>query len=270
MLRRWTAILGFTGSLFTPALAAAQPAATTISAITSAPERYADRPVTLTGRFRGRSALAEANAVPLKRSRWDFLLKEDGATVWVSGLRPAGWDFDLDPASADDSRAGRWLEVTGTVRVRGRHGERCSSPAACRHVWIEASDLRQASPPRESDGGGASRPAVSPPALVFHDPIDDETDVPRTGAVRLQFSRQMVAATFSERVVVSYASVRGLSAPPIPKFSAIYQEASRSLLITFAEPLDSCRTVLVELRDGIAAVNGRLLAPAGFTFTTGR
>ena len=40
----------------------------------------------------------------------------DGA-VWVSGLRPKGKDFDLDPVARVDT--GRWLEVTGTVHREG-------------------------------------------------------------------------------------------------------------------------------------------------------
>src|SRR5687767_4061712 len=88
---------------------------TSLEALISAPNRYANRAVTVTGRFRGR-AVGDTGATlppPPNRSRWDFLLHENGAAVWVSGIRPAGWDFDLDPRSAADARRGPWLEVTG-------------------------------------------------------------------------------------------------------------------------------------------------------------
>src|ERR687897_974239 len=82
-------------------LASGETAMTTVKALAAAPLRYANQPVTVTGRFRGR--------------------------------QPAGWDFDLDPRSAADASRGPWLEVTGTFRVERRSG-------AAPRLWIEASD----------------------------------------------------------------------------------------------------------------------------------
>lgn len=245
-----------------------QPAITAIRAITTAPDQYANRPVTLIGRFRGRASGDDLVVPPLNRSRWDFLLKsDDDALVWVSGLRPTWWDFDLDPRSAVDSTAGRWLKVTGTVRV-SRAQTRCVSPA-CARVWIEASDVRAAARPLDRFEP-LFRPPVQAPTVVFNDPIADERDVPRSTTVRLQFSRQMIAETFSEHVRVSYCSPRQISALPIPKFTAVYRNGTRSLELEFLAPLSQYETVKVELLEGITAVNGRLLAPWAFTFTTGR
>jgi hypothetical protein len=266
MLRRLTGILAVPATITLTLTAFEQPAATTIRAVTTAPDQYANRPVTLTGLFRGRSSGGDRPVQPLNRSRWDFLLKSnDDALVWVSGVRPAWWDFDLDPRSVADAASGHWLEVTGTVRVRHSRQE-CGTP--CSQVWIEASDLRPAAP-AVAELPSLLRPAVYPPAVVFNDPITDERDVSRSTTVRLQFSRQMMAQTFSEHVRVSYGSPRAIAAPPIPGFSAVYQDETRSLELTFARPLDPYAIVTVELLEGITAMSGRALAPWRLTFTTG-
>jgi hypothetical protein len=274
MARGWTAIalsalvaLGSTGVIGRSPI-------TSLEALIAAPDRYANRAVTVTGRFRGR-AVPDGSATPFpppNRSRWDFLLNENGAAVWVSGIRPAGWDFDLDPRSAADARNGPWLEVTGTVRVAGR-SRSCSTAAACEDVWIQASDLRAVRPPEKGGFEIPIRPAVLPPVVVFNDPVTDEADVAPDTGVRLQFSRAMIPETFSERIRIGYASglgMRSTGAPPIPTFSALYSDASRSLAITFAAPLAPGRRVRIELLDGIVAGNGHALAPWGFSFTTGR
>jgi hypothetical protein len=269
MLRAWAGISAIALLGSTPVLGRSP--VTSLEALIAAPERYANRAVTVTGRFRGRAVGDASSALPPppNRSRWDFLLNENGAAVWVSGIRPAGWDFDLDPQSAADARKGPWLEVTGTVRVAGR-ARSCSTAAVCDDVWIQASDLRAARPPETGLFELPIRPAVQPPVVVFNDPVTDEAGVaPETG-VRLQFSRAMIPETFSERIRIGYASVgmRSTGAPPIPAFSALYSEATRSLAITFAAPLAPGRTVRVELLDGIVAANGRTFEPWGFSFTT--
>jgi hypothetical protein len=136
-------------------------------------------------------------------------------------------------------------------------------------VWIEASDLHLAAPdsaPPVTSGG--SRDAATP-LVVFHDPVADETGVSRATSIRLQFSRRMAAESFSERVRISYGPARRLSAPPVPTFSAGYDEDRRGLEIRFDAPLDAGETVTVELLEGIRAADGRRLEPWVLTFRTG-
>jgi hypothetical protein len=258
--------------MFAPVGADEHPTVTTIRAVTASPDQYFNRTVRLTGRFSGRSPWQDAPSIlkPLNRSRWDFLLKWDDAAVWVSGLRPVGRDFDLDPLSPADSRTGRWLSVTGTVRLDKRANDKgCRPPARCRRVWIQASDLRLAAPPWGIALQTALQPGVPAPQVVFHDPILDETQVSTTAPVRLQFSRHMAGETFSERVRVSYAGHRSLSAAAIPAFTAVYHDDTRALEIRFTAPLDRYQAVKVELLEGIRAADGRKLEPWCLTFTTG-
>jgi len=250
-----TALLGST-------LASGETAMTTITALAAAPLRYANQPVTVTGRFRGRqsSRVKDASPLPGTRGRWDFLLEMDDAAVWISGIRPAGWDFDLDPRSAADASRGPWLEVTGTFRVDRRRGRR--------ETWIEATDLRSAS--LSPDRPLLVRPGSVAPALVFQDPLPGEDDVPRNTEVRLQFSRAILPETLSERIHVSYAAPRLLDAPPIPQFTARYAQETRSITLSFVEPLAPLSAVKIELLAGIAGANGLPVPPAQYTFTTAR
>jgi hypothetical protein len=255
--------------LLGPIAAIGQPGATTsLRALTATPELYANRAVTVTGRFRGRVPAQDGIPLPPNRSRWDFLLNAEDSAVWISGIRPAGSDFDLDPLSPSDARAGVWLEVRGTVRLAQRTTRTCRATRACRDVWIEATDLRAAQA-STGEPERRRRSAMQSPIVVFNDPIDDEAGVAPSTSVRLQFSTPMIPETFSERIRIAYSSAQSLTAPLIPRFTAIYSDATRSLAITFASPLASHQTVRVELLEGVVAVNGRPFEPWAFAFSTG-
>jgi Bacterial Ig-like domain len=270
MLRAGIATGGVTALLLT-CLAAEEPTiVTTIRAVTSAPERYSNRPVRLTGRFGGRVvAPPERSVRPPKRTRWDFLLKWDDAAVWVSGLRPVGRDFDLDPLSAADARAGRWLDVTGTVRVKNRAERTSCAAARCTEIWIEATDMHLAAPPWGILLQAVLQPRAAAPQIVFNDPIADEVGVARSTPVRIQFSRAMNGESFSGRVRVSYASPRALGASPVPPFTAVYQADTRGLELRFTALLHPMEIVKVEVLEGVAAADGHKLAPWTLTFRTG-
>jgi hypothetical protein len=248
-----------------------QPAFTSLQAIARSPDAYANRAIRTIGRFRGRAAGhgGPAQIKPL-RGRWDFLLNWDEEAVWVSGLRPVGRDFDLDPSSAADARSGPWLEVVGTVRVeRLKRQHACVGTGTCR-VWIDATDMRLAAPPWGIVLQTALTPVIGPPTVVFHDPVTDETDVAPSTAVRVQFSKHMAAETFSGRLRVSYSTPRPLFGPPVPGFHATYHDDTRGLDIRFTAPLAAFETVRVELLAGIRARDGRALPPWTLSFTTRR
>ena len=272
---RWIgAIAVVTGVAATPALASDDPEATTVRMISQRPQAYSNRAVRVAGRFRGRLA-GPSGAALLKppRTRWDFLLEGEAGTVWVSGLRPVGRDFDLDPGSPADAAAGHWLAVTGVVRVvrkPGAHG--CDAVPGCTGLWgfwIEASDMFLAKLPGAEQAPTERIPSPAP-AVVFHDPIADEIDVPSDTTVRVQFSRSMAAETLSGRVRVAYADARVLAAPPVPRFDAFYHADTRGLEIRFSQPLDRGQRVRVELLDGIRALDGRLLPHWALVFSTAR
>jgi hypothetical protein len=228
----------------------------TIRAIALAPERYADRSVTVVGRFRGRNLYGD-QPQPLNKARWDFVVQSADASVWVTGMRPKGKGFDLDPGARVDT--GKWLQVTGMVRRDGAS------------AWIEATALEAATPPSETPVEITMPPPQEPPPnVIFSAPVADERDAERSSPVRIQFSRDMDPKTFRDRIRASYLVAPGApAAPEMPAFKASYSEGSRSLQITFAQPLERFSTVKIELLEGITAADGQPLGPWTLTFTTG-
>ena len=233
------------------------PPAPTIRAIALAPDRYVEREVKIVGRFRGRNLYGDLPQ-PLNKDKWDFVLQSADGCIWVTGTRPRGKGFDLDPTARVDT--GKWLEITGVVRKQGSQ------------AWLDASTVRLTSAPTDVpiEVVVPVRPAEPPPTVIFTAPVADDTDVPLTSPIRIQFSRDLAPASVANRVRVSYvAASPTATAPAAPAFTAAYQEGTRSLEIKFAKPLERFQTVQVELLEGITAIDGQPLTAWTLTFTTG-
>jgi hypothetical protein len=76
----------------------------------------AGRPVRAVGQFRGAN-LCRDLADATRRDGADWVLMTSEGAVWVTGRRPEGKGFRLDPADRADTS--RWLEVNGRVEVAG-------------------------------------------------------------------------------------------------------------------------------------------------------
>jgi hypothetical protein len=229
--------------------------AATVRSIVLTPEAFDGRTVTITGRFKGRNLFGDLPQ-GVSKSKWDFVLQSADAAVWVTGLRPKGKDFDLDPGARVDT--GRWLEVTGTV-----HRDADA-------LWVAGESVRQSTAPTDTPVEAAQPPIVvePPPSVIFSAPLADETDFPVAGRVRIQFSRDMNARTFQNRVRVHYSGPNAPTGAP-PASAATYDEGTRSLEIKFKEPLERFQTITIELQEGIAAIDGQPLKPWTLRFSTG-
>lgn len=239
---------------FVPGPAASVPS---VRAIALTPEQFDNRSVTLTGRFRGRNLFADLPQ-GVAKSKWDFVLQSADAAVWVTGLRPKGKDFDLDPGARVDT--GRWLEVTGTVhRDAGA-------------LWVAGESVRLTKAPAEASTAEpqveSAIPPAPPPAVIFSLPLTDESDFPVAAPVKIQFSRDMKPATFTGHVRIRYTGPNAPAGPPPPS-TATYDDATRSLEIRFKEPLERFQTVTIQLDEGIMAIDGQPLKPWTLRFTTG-
>lgn len=223
-----------------------------IRAVALAPDQFEGRGVTLVGRFKGRNLYGDLPQAPSK-SKWDFVLQSADAAVWITGIRPRGRDFDLDPAARVDT--GRWLEVKGTVRRDGPQ------------VWVEGTDVRLVAAQEDTTPADLTPPPKeAPPRVIFSAPIPDDTDVERGSPIRLQFSRDMDPQSFRDRVRVTYAKDPAL---PPPAYAATYDPGLRAVLIKFKQPLERFQVVKVELLEGITATDGQPLPAWALTFTTG-
>ena len=119
----------------------------TIRAIALSPEQFDNRTVTLAGRFKGRNLFADLPQ-GVAKSKWDFVLQSADGAIWVTGLRPKGNDFDLDPEARADT--GKWLEVTGVV-----HRDAAN-------LWIAAQSLRRAAAPPRCQSNARPCPSSRP------------------------------------------------------------------------------------------------------------
>jgi len=242
---------------------ASPPSTPSIRAIVLYPTRYRDQRVTVKGQFSGRNLFGDLPDAP-GNSRYDFVVRTADAAIWVSHIRPRGHDFDLALDARNDT--GRWVEVTGTVR-QGRGLQ-----------WLDATDgqLALTKPPADppADAEAVPGPVGPPPEVLFSLPAQGETDVPTGTRVRIQFSRDIAAATLKDRVQVKYvqeeAADRGLLATPISTLTSDYQPAGRVLEIRFSTPLEAFRTVQVELLEGIQGTDDQPLKGWMLSFVTGR
>lgn len=229
-----------------------------LRAIALAPAQFENRGVTLVGRFRGRNLYGDLPQV-LNKGKWDFVLQLADAAIWVTGARPKGKDFELDPGARADT--GKWVEVKGTIR---RDGDL---------AWLEAQSIRLAAAPAETpvEISIPATPAEPPPTVIFSAPIANDTDVPRNAPVRLQFSRDMDGRTFPDHVRARYTGPTppGTTLPPPPPFTVRYDDGNRSLEIRFTQPLERFQTVTIDLLEGITAFGGHGLQPWSLSFSTG-
>jgi hypothetical protein len=243
------------------------PAQASIRAIVLNPSRYLDQKVSITGQFSGRNLLGEMPDAPGK-SRYDFVLRSTDAALWITNMRPkvkdaAGKDMELGLDARIDT--GRWLTVRGTMQ----------QSRGLLLLDAEAGSLSLAKPPTEThtDEEPIRVPAGPPPEVVFSAPTEDETDVSQSTTVRIQFSRDIDAATLKGRIKPHYLESqtveRGEPVTPPAEFTFQYSGANRVLEIKFAKPLERFRTLKVDLLEGILGTDGQPLKPWTLTFMLG-
>jgi len=234
------------------AVTEAAPATTpSIRALALEPWKFDGQTVTISGNFRGRNLFGDAPAAP--EGRFDFVIRGAEGALWVTGVRPKGKNFDLDLDRRVDTD--KWVEVSGVVsRKRG-----LVAIAATRIALVDRPDARvveEAAPPP---------PPPQPLQVVFSSPTDGEVDVSPAAPIRIQFARGLKESTIAGRIRVSYAGDPATTLDP--KFT--YDAANRALQIRFATPLESFKTVKVELLDGLLAFDGGPLVPWSVSFSLG-
>jgi hypothetical protein len=256
-----------TAIIATAVARAVTPAAPSIRAIVLNPSRYLDQKVAITGQFSGRNLLGDMPDAPGK-SRYDFVLRSADAAIWVINMRPKLKDVNgKDVEFGLDARidTGRWLALRGTVQ-QGRG-----------LLWLdaEAGSLALAKPPTDTTvvEEAIRVPAGPPPEVIFSAPTQDETDVPMTTTVRIQFSRDIDQSTLKGRIKPHYlesqSAERGEPVTPEAGFTYQYAGANRVMEIRFTKPLERFRTMKVDLLDGILGTDGQPLKAWTLSFSMG-
>lgn len=229
-----------------------EPAASSIRAVVLHPETFEGSRVTLRGKFRAQNLYGDLPAWP-RKSEWDFVLQAADGSIWVTGLRPRGQRFDLDPKVRRG--AGTWLEVTGTIRLID------DLPTLAAQAIAPSSAADE--PVTDPASNALGPPEI--PAVIFSVPLDGERGVNPAAPVRIQFSRNMTATSFEGAVRLTYGE--GVSAQ-IPAFTTKYLAHIRALEITFASPLAPDTDVVVQLAETIRAVDDAALVSVTIRFRT--
>ena len=217
----------------------------TLEDLVTKPGKLDGKKVRVRGQFRGSNLFGDLPSASRRKSA-DWVIKEELFAAWVSGRKPRGSGWQLDPGLRRDS--GKWLEVTG--RVATRNGV----------VTIEADLVRLATPPSPAAQAlPAPRPPPppkKPPVVVFSLPLDGERDVAPNTVFKLQFSSDMDESSFEGRVVLRYP---GRPRPGDRELDAVritYDGGRRALEIDPGDLLRPGRIVEIVLLSGIVDIDG--------------
>lgn len=227
-----------------------KPQEVTLEFLVSNPGRRDGQLVRVVGKFRGRNLYGD---LPIKsqRSTTDWVIKDDLFAAWVTGKKPKGPGFDLDPDTKRDT--GHWLEVVG--RPLTRDGV----------TYLQARDVALTGPPTPEAEVQPPAPPPEvpkvPPVVVFALPLDGETDLARDSRFVVQFSKDMDEATFAGHVVLRYAGPVRPGDRPFVGLKLTYDGGRRALTVDPGDALRSGRQVELLLLPGIVDVDGLALVP---------
>jgi hypothetical protein len=218
--------------------------------LVSRPGKLDGQIVRVTGRFRGRNLFGDLPARSMRVTS-DWVIKDSLYAVWVTGRKPKGDGFDLDPGIRRDTS--RWLEVVG--RPRTRNGV----------VVIEAATVSLTTPPSPARSEVApappppERPKI-PPVIVFSLPIEGEGDFDASGRIVVQFNNDMNEDTFKGRVGLRYAGAVRPGDPGFAGMRVTYNAGQKALVVDPGGPILRGRPLELVLLKGILDVDDQPLA----------
>lgn len=224
--------------------------ALSLEALLTTPERRDGQLVRVVGQFRGRNLYGDLPAKS-ERSRSDWVIKDDLYAVWVTGKKPKGSGWELDPGLKRDT--GRWIEVVGRVQ------------ASAGVVYLDAVKVSLGKAPTPAAQAKAPEPPPErpkkPPVVVFALPLDGEREVPTTSRFVVQFSKDMDEESFKGHVQLRYA---GRVRPGDKGFEGTilsYDGGRRALTVDPGDTLRPGRQIELLLLPGISDIEGLSLTP---------
>ncbi|MCG6928061.1 MAG: Ig-like domain-containing protein [Acidobacteria bacterium] len=206
--------------------------------------------VRVVGQFRGANLYGDLPSASRRHSS-DWVLKNDVFALWVTGQKPKGSGWKLDPKLRRDT--GKWLAVEG--RVRTINGI----------VYISAEDVMLAKAPsptaKAKDAPLAPPPPLKPPVIVFSLPLDGERDVPPDTVFQVQFSNDMEETSFEGRVGLRYAGRPRPGDRALDAITISYDIGRRALKVDPGDLLRAGRMVELILLPGIVDIDDQPLEP---------
>jgi hypothetical protein len=213
------------------------------------PAPYLGKEVVVLGKFRGSNLYGDLS-IRDKRTPRDFIIKVGESAIWVTGRRPAGKGFRLDPDKRRDT--GNWVRVVGeprdyegTIYLRAKKVELADDP--------EDPDLEpvRVSRKEETELG-------PPPEVTFTLPIAGERDISLDSDFQVQFSKPMKEESFHRNVDLLYADDDGIG-NPFPSLEVVYDGPTRTLTIKPNRSLDPGKELRLILYQSIEDAQGQKL-----------
>ncbi len=222
----------------------------TLEQLATNPARFEGRQLKVIGQFRGRNLFGDLPP-STQTSRADWVVKDDVYALWITGRKPKGEGFELDPGLKRDT--GKWLEVTGRVDVRRGFAYLTAQRVALSLPPTPTARVEPPTPPPE-------RPKL-PPMVIFALPLDGESDVPGEARFAVQFSKDMDEDSLKGRVVLRYAGRPQPGDRDLDGVVMRYDGGRRALIIDPGDVLRPGRQVELLLLPGIVDSDGVPLAP---------
>ncbi|MGH9460287.1 MAG: Ig-like domain-containing protein [Vicinamibacteria bacterium] len=207
------------------------------------PEPFYDKLISVVGKFRGDNVYNDLSMHTKKTPR-DFIIKVADTAIWVTGKRPEGEGFELNPERRRDT--GRWLKVTGVPWTDG--GD----------VYLRAQLIELVDKPEDPDLEPQAveeevaeiEEGESPPEVIFTVPLNGERSLALDTEFRIQFSKDMNRASFDRNIDLLYGDDAG-EGNPFPDMKVSYDEPSRSLVVTPGKRLEPGKEIQLILYKGI-------------------
>jgi hypothetical protein len=210
------------------------------------------------GKFRGHNLYGDLPSKSQRRSA-DWVIKDDVYAVWVTGKKPKGSGWELDPDLRRDT--GKWIEVIGVPYTVGGVTYLKAERVALTTAPSATAEAQPAPPPPE-------RPKV-PPVVVFTLPLDGDREVPSDARFVVQFSKDMEESSFEGRVLVRYVGPRRPGEREFDGVKLTYDGGRRALTVDPGDVLRAGRRLEVVLLPGIVDVEGLTLEPRPGTHAPG-
>jgi hypothetical protein len=221
-----------------------------LETLVSRPGKLDGKNVRVVGKFRGKNLFGDLPARSARDSD-DWVIKDDLYAVWVTGKKPKGSGWELDPRLRRDTN--KWIEVVG--RPETEQGV----------TYIRALEVLLGSAPREAADAAPPPPPPPkpkvPPVVVFSLPLDGERDVPPSGVFKVQFSKDMDEESFRGRVLFRYAGPRLPGDRDFVGLKLSYDGGRRALIVDPGDVLRPGRVVELRLLKGIIDMDGLALTP---------
>jgi hypothetical protein len=221
-----------------------------LRALLERPEPFTGKRISVIGKFRGNNLYSDLS-IRTKKTPRDFVIKVADAAIWVTGRRPRGKGFELNPRMRRDT--GKWLKVTGIpwmddgmTYLKAEKMELVPEPDDPELEPVEAVEEEEA----EELG--------PPPEVFFSLPLDGERGIPLDTEFRVQFSNDMNSLSFDRNVDLLYADDDGMG-NPFPGMQISYEAADRTLVVIPGRELEPGKELQLILYNGIVDEDGQHL-----------